>query len=490
VALDPRTPVLVGAAVAGGRTDDPAAAPEAVALMTEACERAARDAGDSGLVRRADMVLTPRGSWPYRDPGHLVANRLGNTRARTLVADIGILQTTLFDRAASAIAAGEMDVAIIVGGEARWRQVRGAVTGVEPAVTNDDAAPDVLLQPDGMIISAEEIAAGLVTAVSHYAMIENARRAADGQTIDEHQRTIAELWSRFSQVAAANPAAWNREPMPAAQIRQPGPGNRPLAFPYNKWHCSQWNVDQASCVLMCSVGAARGHGIPPDRWVFPHAIAESNLVVPLSQRRQPHRCSGFSIAGARAMSLAGTGPDSIAHVDLYSCFPVAVRVQAAELGFGPDRQLTVTGGMAFAGGPLNNYVLQAVVAMAGVLRADPGSTGLVTAVSGMLTKQGVGVWSGRPPDGSYRSVDVSREVEAADDRITAMNGAPGQATVSTYTVVHTRDGQIFGAVIATLADGTRAVATTGEVDTTAAMTEEEWCGRGVELDGDGGFRPD
>jgi acetyl-CoA C-acetyltransferase len=396
----------------------------------------------------------------------------------------------LFDRAASAIAAGDVDVAIVVGGEARWRQVRGAVTGVEPAVTDDAGAdPDVLLQPDGMIISAEEIAAGLVTAVSHYAMIENARRAADQQSIDAHHQTVAELWSRFSQVAATNPAAWNREPMTAAEIRRPGPGNRPLAFPYNKWHCSQWNVDQASCIVMCSAEAARGRGIPTDRWVFPHAIAESNLVVPLSQRRQLHRSAGFATAGAAALRLAGTDPDGIAHVDLYSCFPVAVRVQALELGFGPERQLTVTGGMTFAGGPLNNYVLQAMVAMAALLRADPGSMGLVTAVSGMITKQGVGVWSTRPPDGSYRSVDVSERVGSFDDHLAVTHGTPGQATVSTYTVMHAGDGQARGVVIATRPDATRAIATTGDADTTSAMTTEEWCGRRVRLDGEGGFRP-
>ena len=37
----------------------------------------------------------------------------------------------------------------------------------------------------------------------------------------------------------------------------------------------------------------------------------------------------------------------------------AVEVFAAELGIDPARDLTVTGGMPFAGGPLNNYVLQA-----------------------------------------------------------------------------------------------------------------------------------
>ncbi len=74
-------------------------------------------------------------------------------------------------------------------------------------------------------------------------------------------------------------------------------------------------------------------------------------------------------------------------------------MQARELGLALDdpRGLTVTGGMTFAGGPLNNYVLQAMVALTDLLRADPSAIGLSTSVSGMLTKQGLGLWSATPP---------------------------------------------------------------------------------------------
>jgi acetyl-CoA C-acetyltransferase len=477
--------------------------------MVEACEAAAVDAGDTGLLGLADVVLTPKGTWRDGDPGRLVAGSIGNTRARTLLAELGVLQTTLFGWAARAIAGGEADVALIVGGEARWRDARAAhavpaapgatapgtssagasSTGATSRSTDHTAtAPDVHLEPQAPIISSEEIGAGLVTAVSQYAMIENARRAADGQALDEHQRAVAELWARFNQVGRANPRAWNRLPLTAEDIGRPGPGNQPLSFPYNKWHCSQWNVDQAAGIVMCAAEVARARGIPSDRWVFPHAVVESNAVVPLSRRRQPHRSPGFSVAGTRAMTLARTSPDDIAHIDLYSCFPVAVRVQAAELGIGAERQLTVTGGMTFAGGPLNNYVLQAMAEMSGVLRSDPTGLGLVTAVSGMLTKQGVSIWSCRPPAGGYRAADVSDAVGADDTSVAAFSDQPGQATVTTYTAIHARDGSVRGVVVADRADGSRAIAATADPQTAAAMMSEEWCGRVVHLDGNGGFR--
>src|ERR1700730_11574350 len=128
--LDRRTPVLVGAAAVSQRLDDPRAAREAAGLMADAVTAAAIDAGDTGLLRAAGAVFTPKGTWPYGDAGRLVAAAVGNTTARTLAADVGILQTTLFDRAARDIAAGRLDVVFIVGGEARWRELSATIAGL------------------------------------------------------------------------------------------------------------------------------------------------------------------------------------------------------------------------------------------------------------------------------------------------------------------------------------------------------------------------
>ena len=340
--------------------------------MVAACEAAAADAASPDLLRAAATITVPKGSWGYQDAARLVATAIGASDARTVRAELGVLQTAPVVRAADAIARGEFDVALVVGGEARWRDVRAGITGLAAPVTDDaGAVPDEVIAPEGMIISNEEIAAGLVSAVSHYAMIENARRRADGQSLDDHAAAVAELWSRFSLVARDNPDAWNRQPMTADDIRRPGPRNKPLAWPYNKWHNSQWNVDQAACLILCSAEAARAHGVPTDRWVFPLAIAQSNHMVPVSRRGQIHRSPGFAVAAATAFRLAGAGIDAVAHVDLYSCFPIAVRTQALELGLGPERPLTVTGGMTFAGGPFDNYVLQSTTRMAQVLRGRP-----------------------------------------------------------------------------------------------------------------------
>lgn len=479
--LDPRTPVLVGAADATQRFDDPGLGQEPIGLMLDACAAAERDAGTRSLLRDAELVVVPRGSWSYADPAGLLARGIGAPDAHTVVAELGVLQTSLVARAAGAIARGEVDVAVVAGGEARWRTHRSEVTGIPAPVTADDGAPDEVWAPDGMIISGGEIAAGLVTAVGHYALIENARRHRDGLDLDAHARGIAERWAACNVVAQGNPRAWNRAPMTADEIRLPGPGNRAMAFPYNKWHNSQWNVDQAAALVLCSVAAARAHGVSPDRWVFPHAMAESNVMVPVTARSDIAACAGFARAGAAAFRLAGRTAADIAHVDLYSCFPIAVQTQAGELGVG-SRVPTVTGGMTFAGGPLNNYVLQALVTMTGILRADPAEAGLVTAVSGMLTKQGVSVWGASPPPSGFGFADVSAEVDRATARRVVVEGAAGPATVVTYTAFGER-----ALVVADRPDGTRAIAVRDDPALAASLRAEEWCGRPVHLDPDGGF---
>jgi len=163
-----------------------------------------------------------------------------------------------------------------------------------------------------------------------------------------------------------------------------------------------------------------------------------------------------------------------------------VRTQALELGLSQGRPWTVTGGMTFAGGPLNNYVLQSTAKMAGLLREDPGSLGLVTAISGLITKQGASLWSTTPPFGGYRSIDVTGEA-AAVQSVPSDATASGAARIVTYTVLYDKAAPTRSVVVASVASGARTVAASEDADLAAAMTREEWCGRHIHLDGKGNF---
>ncbi len=261
-----------------------------------------------------------------------------------------------------------------------------------------------------------EVAHRLWEPVQQYAMIENALRAFEGRTIAQHRSEVATLWARFNQVARTNPEAAFPEPMEAGAIESASPSNRPLAFPYNKWHSTQWTVNQAAALLFCSIETADRLGVPIDRRVVPLVGLESSHAVSLLRRSAPHAWPAMEVLGTAASERIGRPVAEVETVELYSCFPAAVRVQQRSLGLRPDSIPTVTGGMAFAGGPFNNFVLQSMRPVIDAVRAEPGSLGMVTTVSGLLTKPGIGVWSGAPDGRPLLLGDLAVEAESATER--------------------------------------------------------------------------
>jgi len=483
--VDPRTPVLVGVGVAHQRFDDPTDAREAIELMALAAERAAEDAGSAALLSAADEVIVTKGSWQYPDPGRLLAQRFGATDAHTVVAQFGILQLTPFTRACNAITSGAHDVVLIAGGEARFRALRGMITGAgAPDTTQSEGTePDETLVPAHEIITRQEIEAKLTSAPLQYSIIESAWRTAHGQSVDSNVRDTAELWARFAAIAAANPDAWRRDGFDADFLATTSEKNPLLAAPYRKWNVSQWNVDQASAFILCASEVADRMGVPDDRRVYPHAIVEGNHMVPLSQRAHLHRSPQVQANGELLRALTGIAPGDADVVDIYSCFPIAVKVQAAELGIDRGRDLTLTGGMTFGGGPVNNYTFQAVAKLAEALRAQPGAVGLNTAVSGMITKQAVALWSTRPPEHGFRHGDASEEAERRTETVEPLEGHSGPATVEGYTVAFADGAATYAAALARTDAGERCVVRCDDPDLAAAMAAEEWNGRTITCTG-------
>lgn len=481
MSLHPRSPVLVGVAAIQQREDDPTAAAEPIELMRRALLKAGEDSGAPALLERAGEILMPRGFWEYGDPGGWLAAELGATRARSLVAEVGVLQTTLFGRAAQSIAEGHADVVLVTGGEAKYRSLRASITGEEASMLDLPGEADTVLQPASELMHAQELAHGIAMPVNSYAVLDIALRFAEGQGVDAHRHDVAKLWAAMSEVAARNPDAWRRDAVTPDEIREPGGKNRMLAFPYTKLHNSQWNVDQAAGLVFTSVETARAAGIPEARWIHPWAIAESNYMCTLAERARLHRVPGFAHAGARALEHAGRKSDELDHVELYSCFPMAVRAQCREIGIDESRPHTVTGGMAFAGGPLNNFVLQAQVRMAQVLRDDPGSLGMVTAVSGQLTKQGVGLWSSEAPPRAFAYDDVSEATEREFQTIEIAEPTDAAGRIASYTVQYEGDAPARAVLLCDLESGKRTIATCGDPEVASLGVREELCGREIRL---------
>ena len=189
---------------------------------------------------------------------------------------------------------------------------------------------------------------------------------------------------------------------------------------------------------------------------------------------------------------AGTAIDDVAHLDLYSCFPSAVQVAANELGVDLDdgsRAPTVTGGLAFFGGPANNYVTHSLATIAERVREQPATLGLATAVGWYLTKHGAAVLGGTPPAGGFRAFDVQSEVDA-QPRVAIAESWSGTAPVETYTALYDKDGTAtMGLVAARTPDGARTFAKSHDPEAIAFLLDGDPLGSEVALDGEAGFAP-
>ena len=320
--------------------------------------------------------------------------------------------------------------------------------------------------------------------IQFYPLFESAIRHSRGETIEAHRDRIAALWETFNRQAVANEFAWFRTPMTAAEIRESSPSNRMVGFPYTKAMNSNWDLDQAAAVLLCSVETAEAAGVPRDRWVFPWAGTDAHDTYAVSERRDLHSSPAITAAAKKLFSLAGVGPDDVAHVDLYSCFPSAVQVGAESIGLGQDRLLTQTGGLTFAGGPLNNYVTHSIATMINVLRGDAGAVGLVSANGGFLTKHAIGLYSTEPAPRGFAAADVQAEVDAVPSTPVA-EGHSGPATIEAYTVMHGADGPEVGLCTLRTAAGARTWGRVTDIVAAEAMTHEEVIGRAANLDAEG-----
>ena len=83
------TPVLVGIAQNEQRPVDPQASKEPLALMLEAVQAAAENAGAPALLTDASSVRVVRGIWPYKNPARVIADAVGCPTAETRLSQFG-----------------------------------------------------------------------------------------------------------------------------------------------------------------------------------------------------------------------------------------------------------------------------------------------------------------------------------------------------------------------------------------------------------------
>lgn len=294
-----------------------------------------------------------------------------------------------------------------------------------------------------------------------YPLYETASQAEWGQSPGEAHRRSADLWAQYARVAQDNPFAWIRSAPNKEMIGTPGPDNRLINWPYTKLMVANPSVNLASAFIVTSLAEARAGAIPDEDLIFIIGGAAANECDHFLERDSFRYSRAQEAVLERAAEIAG-GLQAIAHMELYSCFPVVPKMAQRTLGkHAYNRSPTVTGGLTFFGAPLHNYMSHAVCAMVRALRSDGEGVGLLYGQGGHMTKHHAVILSRTPPQNEL-STEFSVQSTADARRAPApliRNDYCGPADVEAYTVHYDRDGRpVQGVVILLTPAGERTIA--------------------------------
>jgi len=487
------TPVVVGVGFHQVKSDKPSDCPEAIEMMRIAIEDAAKDAGNAAIVTEFDSISVLKGSWPYINPGKMLADKLGCSQAKSYQSEIGVLQILPILELAQYIQDGEQEIGVVVGGEARFRELRSLITG-EPAPNTEEPdgtpEPDVFYRTPDAFSSDLEAERGVWAPGEFYAIAESAIRHNDGLSPDAHRDKICEMYAGFSEIASNNPHAWFSEPVSAETLKTIDKKNSYIAYPYSKRLMSQWNVNQSVAIIICSYAKAKSLGLADNGWVYPIAGVQQRNVVNLAQKPQLHSHPGTAMIGERVLEMANLSINDIDRAELYSPFPSAVQACKKDLKL-TDQPITATGSMAFAGGPFNHGAVDSVARLVEVLREqkDQGKDeyAIVTSISGMFGKQGIGLFSTQPMARDFLFDDITEQVKAAEPAIEIDAEYQGNAVVVGYSVMYNKADVSHVVAYCDTPQGKRTVVRSNDAEFAEKWTQEELVGKTVEVKAGGDF---
>jgi acetyl-CoA C-acetyltransferase len=293
--------------------------------------------------------------------------------------------------------------------------------------------------------------------LTSYAVIESMLMAGSPDGPDRHRAMLGELWAGFAAVAADNPHAADRSRPDAETITSASPANRMVTWPYTKALCANNDVDMAAAMVMCSARCATDLGISRDSWIFPWAATEAHDTLEFSARGSLARSPALEDAGRAVLDHANLSIDDVTHIELYGCFPAIVEMTTDALAIDRGRQLTMTGGLGFAGSAMNTSTLHGLCAMVTGLRRQPG-IGLVQGNGGNATHHAFGIYSSDPPARPFARSDRQTDV-VLETRPVAPAHEQGSVEIEGYTVRFDHDGPTHAVVSCLTVDRARAWAT-------------------------------
>ena len=454
---------------------------EALFLMDQAVKEALSDSGNKSIKDHIDEIRIPKGFWRYRDPGKWIAkNNDFKSIPTTYVTKIGVLQQNLINEACLKIENGEINASIILGGEARYKQLRSVIEKKEYFETKLDENPDFYIKAKEDLYGDEELEELGAMAVGYYATMETALRKNDNENIEEHQNNIASMYEEFSKVASNNEDAWLDHPYSKKEILETSKKNKMLAYPYNKLHCTSWNVNQSAALIICSEELANKLEIDNKKRVYPISSSENNHMIAIQQRPKLYESLGMIYAAKSINRMMEQLDIRLDAYDLYSCFPAAVKMFSKSLELGSESPKTITGSMPYAGGPLNSFVIHSTVKMIQKIRALEARHGLVTGVSGMMTKQSFCVW-GKEYQEQFIFDDVTERAKLDEKPVELSNIAEGEGEIIGYTIIEGSEHASKAVLYLDDEKKHRKVVSSLDKNFINLLMEEEWVGKKVKF---------
>lgn len=441
--------------------------------------------GESGIDPEEGVDLlcvSPPLAWGYHDLGAEIAQRTGCWPRDTIIAlPGGNAPVDLLLQATQAIASGRARIAAVVGGESMYSRRRARKEGIALDWTPFEGSRD-LVGDQRPITNTLEERHGLFAPRQLFPLLENAMRVRRGHSVDAHQAYIATILARNSTVAADNPHAWFPTAYTVDDLLSDSPENRMICFPYTRLMNAVMEVDMSAALIVMSQDEADRRNIPMTSRTVITACAAANDAWTPSERQDLATSPALEAIASSLTADTGLAAEEVDLWDLYSCFPVAIQLAADAFGLdvisGPP--LTVTGGLAYAGGPGNSYAAHSLATMHHRL-AGSSSTGIVTALGNVAGKHAGAALAGPLAPGARTHEPRRLEVETHGPVLVPY--PTGSATLETSTVEYARDGSIDRAVVfARLPRGERTIALmepTAEV--ISVLTREQSSGRRLDL---------
>lgn len=453
--------------------------------MASMASAAIADAGLASNTPIDAIYVTPPLAWGYHDLPTEICSASGiRAHDKVLMDPGGSAPVDALLSACERIAAGEIDVALVVGGESMYSRRRAKREGLELTWTPFTGHRD-LVGNQRPLANDLEYRHFLRAPRQLFPLLENALRAQRGSSMEQQRLRMSSLLSANSKVAKDNRYAWFARERSAEEIADITADNRMICFPYTKLMNAVMEVDQAGALVVSSTDYADRRQVPTAARSVVVGGAMANDAWTPSER--PFLASSpalHAVAGA-LFELSGLQAEQVDYWDLYSCFPVAIQFAAEAFGLPEDgsRELTVTGGLAYAGGPGSSYCIHSMAAMHSLI-AGTNAHGIATGLGNVATKHAAVLLAGPMSSSGNRATQVLRPTLPPGD----LQGPPlihqpsGAGFIETYTVEMDRNGQPVSApIIVRLDAGQRSIALLQRPSDIDVVLTSEGIGRRVDI---------